>query len=472
MNGISTLDINEQLKNIDKQELTHLQESIRGQVFTPSEAGYDHGRTLWNGMLDKKPAFIVRCSGTADVIAAVKFANTHDLLISVRGAGHNIAGRALQDDVMLIDLQDLRSVFVDLSKEEAIVSPGATLGDIDHETQMYGLALPVGINSTTGIAGLTLGGGFGWISRKYGLTIDSLLSAQVVTPKGDVVVCDEQNNSDLFWAIRGGGGNFGIITSFRFKLHPVGPSVMAGPLIFDFDEAKSILMKFNDLSTKLPQELSVWSVMRQAPPFPFLDEKYHGKLVLIMPCIYTGPEQDANQYIDKIRALGTPLADAVGPHQFTDFEAAFDPLLTPGARNYWKSHNFKNINEQAIDLIINYAGQLPSPETEIFLAQLGGAINTIDKDATAYPHREVEFVMNVHTRWQDEKQDQVCIDWARALYKDTLPHATGGVYVNFVSEGDDSVDSAYGENTEKLSAIKKKYDPDNRLRNNLNISPQ
>lgn len=212
-------------------------------------------------------------------------------------------------------------------------------------------------------------------------------------------------------------------------------------------------------------------MIRNAPPFPFVDAKYHGKLVLIMPCLYSGPEQDSNQYVDLVRGLGIPIGDVVGPLPFSDFEAAFDPLLTPGSRNYWKSHNFKVINEQTIDLILKYTSELPSPETEIFIGQLGGAINRVDADATAYPHRDVEYVMNVHTRWQDEKQDQACIDWARSLYKDTLPHATGGVYVNFVSEGDDSVDNAYGDNSDKLSRIKKKYNPDNRLRNNLNISP-
>ena len=471
MNVVQALDIHEKLKPIKQKEIDCLKEVVRGNVILSSDKQYDHHRSLWNGMIDKRPAFIVECTGTTDVVEAVKFAKDHNLLISVRGAGHNIAGRALNDQVMLIDLQNLRSVHVDPIHNEAIVSPGATLGDIDHETQTYGLALPVGINSTTGIAGLTLGGGFGWLSRKYGMTIDNLISAELVTPDGDVLVCDKTHYPDLYWAIRGGGGNFGIITSFRFKLHPVGPTVEAGPIIFKLDEAKSILKKYRTFCQSCPETFSAWAVLRHAPPFPFLDKQYHGKVVLIIACICHGDAKTTKHCIDKIKSFGTPIGNAFGPHQYKQFQAVFDPLLTPGSRNYWKSHNFESLNDATLDVVIQYAKNLPGAESEIFIAQMGGVVNAIEKEATAYPHRDIEFIMNVHTRWQDPKDDKKCIEWARDFYKATLPFATGGVYVNFVSAGDDNLESAYGKNAQKLSQIKQKYDPQNRLRANLNIRP-
>lgn len=472
MEAIKALDVNEQLKIIQSDDLEQLSNSIKGTVITPSQASYDATRQVWNAMIDRRPAFIVVCLGTADVIAAVRFAKNHNLLISVRGAGHNIAGRALHDKVMLIDLENLRHVQVDSFNKTVTACPGATLGDVDHETQAFGLALPVGINSTTGIAGLTLGGGFGWLSRSFGLTIDNLISAEVVTTDGQLLRCDESNNQDLFWAIKGGGGNFGIVTTFNFKLHPLGPNVIAGPIIFDANQANEVMSKYREFCQSSPDELSVWTVFRHAPPFPFLDPKYHGRLVLILAILYHGQESQTDALLNVIRNWGSPIADAVGPHLFTQFQAGFDPLLTPGARNYWKSHNFKALSDDLIDLVISYSAKLPSDESEIFIAQMGGQTNRVDKDATAYPHRDIEFVMNVHTRWQNKDQDKACIDWARQFYQATLPHATGGVYVNFVSEGDDSIDSAYGDNISKLSKIKSKYDPDNRLRSNLNISPK
>lgn len=422
-------------------------------------------------MIDVKPAFIVQCSGTADVILATQFATEHNLLISVRAAGHNIAGRAMQDNVMLIDLSGLRSVRVNPDKQTVVVSPGATLGDIDHETQIYGLACPTGINSTTGISGLTLGGGFGWLSRKHGMTVDNLISAEVITINGERLLCNESQHDDLFWAIKGGGGNFGIVTAFEFQCHRVGPELMCGPIVFSLDEADSVLKKYREFCQQAPDELSAWVVLRGAPPFPFLDPSMHGKPVLIIALLYSGPMEEAKPYIDQIAAFGHPIANAVSPHRFVDFQQAFDPLLTPGARNYWKSHNFTELNDDLFNVLLNYADKLPSAESEIFFAQMGGATNRVEPDSTAYPHRNVEFIMNVHTRWQDSSQDETCIQWARDFFQATAPFSTGGVYVNFVSQGDDSVDNAYGKNTARLMDVKAKYDPNNCLRANLNIDP-
>lgn len=472
MSGIQAKTTQEQLATIDAQSLENLKSRIHGEVITPQDREYDRARAVWNGMIDRHPALIVQCSGTADVIEAVRFAKEHHLLISVRGAGHNIAGRSLDDHIFLIDLSKLRYVHVDPDEAIAIVSPGATLSDLDRETQMYGLALPVGINSTTGVAGLTLGGGFGWLSRKYGMTIDSLISAEVITVAGDRVVCNQDKNRDLFWAIRGGGGNFGIVTSFKFKLHKIGPTVFSGPVVFAMKDAKEVFRRYREFCKNAPDEVTVWAVMRHCPPFPFVEALHHGQSVLILVGIYTGPVGEGEAILSKLKALGKPIGDGLGPHPLTVFQKAFDPLLKPGARNYWKTHNFKNLDDEFIETILEHASKLPSLHTELFIGQMGGKTNRVAKAATAYPHRDVNFIMNVHTRWEDKRDDELCISWARKFFEATRRFATGGAYVNFVSEGDDNLEGSYLENIERLAAVKATYDPQNVLRSNLNISPK
>lgn len=471
MTGITAVTIDAKTRTIEQDSLQNLQTLIRGKVITPFDSSYDETRKIWNDMIDRKPAFIVQCTGTADVIHAVLFAKQHQLLMSVRGAGHNIAGRSLADNVMMIDLSQMRTVLVNPDTKRIMVSPGATLGDVDHETQAFGLALPVGINSTTGVAGLTLGGGFGWLSRKYGMTVDSLLSAEVVLTSGECIRCDPENHADLFWALTGGGGNFGIVTQFEFKVHPVGPEVMAGPVIFDMQDAKNVLKNYREFCKNSPEELCIWAILRGAPPFPFIEPNMHGKPVLILVGMHCGSLEQGAAEFEKLKKLGNPLAHGVAPHNFVDFEQAFDPLLTPGARNYWKTHNYTELSDDLISTVTEWANQIPSPQSEIFIAQMGGYTNRVPQDKTAYPHRNVEFIMNVHTRWENASQDSECITWARDFYAATLPFATGGAYVNFVSEGDDNIESAYGENFDRLAQMKAKYDPDNRLRSNLNILP-
>ena len=455
----------------DNQTLDDLRARVRGQVISPSDSTYDEAREIWNAMINRRPGLIVRCAGTADVLQVVRFARRHQLLTSVRGAGHNIAGKSLHDGALLIDLGAMRMVQVDPNSQVAVVGPGATLGDVDHESQAYGLAVPTGINSTKGIAGLTLGGGFGWLSRSLGLTADNLIAAEVVTAEGERLRCDENNNADLFWATRGGGGNFGIVTSFEFKLHPVGPEVMAGPVVFPFDQASSVLRKYREFCASCPEELTVWAVIRDAPPLPFLPPSAHGSRVLILAALYNGPLDAGEKALSSLRALGQPIADGFGPYPFAGFQQAFDPLLTPGARNYWKSHNFTELSDGLINTLVDYGSRLPSPQSEIFVAQLGGATNRVAADATAYPHRDVEFVMNVHTRWDTADQDNVCIVWAREFYEATEPFATGGVYVNFISEDEDRIRGAYGANYARLSEVKVKYDPDNFFSVNQNVRP-
>ncbi len=459
-------------KTLDEDALSNFRSQLRGDLLLPEDADYDEVRAIWNAMIDRRPALIVRCAGAADVRQAVGFAKLHQLLVSVRGGGHNIAGKSLHDGALLIDLSTLRSVRVDPDARTVTVEPGATLGDLDHETQAFGQAVPVGINSTTGVAGLTLGGGFGWLSRKHGLTIDNLVAAEVVTAEGEWLRCDREQHPDLFWAIRGGGGNFGIVTSFKFRTHPVGPEVYSGPIIFPFDKAAETLRKYRQLASDCPEELSVWAVLRDAPPFPFIPEAAHGQKVLILAALYNGPTSDGERAMAPLRAFGKPLGDGIGPHPFAGFQQAFDPLLTPGARNYWKSHNFTELSDGLIDQLVHYAAKLPSPQSEIFIAQMGGATNRVASDATAYPHRDAEFVMNVHTRWEKPDQDETCIGWAREFYEATQPFATGGVYVNFLSEGEDErIEGAYGANHARLTQVKKEYDPDNLFRVNQNITP-
>lgn len=460
-----------EMKTLSEATIEAFSGGIRGPLMKPDDTGYEDARQIWNAMIDRRPGMIVQCSGTADVMAAVKFAREHQLLVSVRGAGHNIAGKSLYDGALLIDLSAMNSVQVDPDARIAVAGPGATLGDLDHETQAYGLAVPVGINSTTGVGGLTLGGGFGWLSRKYGLTVDNLLAAEVVTAEGERIRCDANSHGDMFWATCGGGGNFGIVTSFEFRLHPVGPEVMSGPAVFPFDQATSVLKAYRDFCADCPDELTVWAVIRDAPPLPFLDPDVHGSRVLIIVALYNGDMTEGEKALAPLRQLGSPIADGFAPHPFVGFQQAFDPLLTPGVRNYWKSHNFTGLTDELIDMLVDYGSRLPSPDSEIFIAQMGGATNRVDSSATAYPHRDAEFVMNVHTRWDKPDQDQTCIDWARDFYDATLPLATGGVYVNFISEGEDRIEGAYGANYERLTKVKGKYDPDNFFRVNQNIKP-
>ncbi len=422
-------------------------------------------------MIDRRPALIARCAGTADVIQSLKLAREKDLLFSVRGAGHNVAGKASCDGGLMIDLSGLRDVRVDPVSRTVRSAPGATLGDVDHESQAFGLAVPVGINTTTGIAGLTLGGGFGWISRKHGLTVDSLISADVVLADGRLVKASPKNEPELFWGLQGGGGNLGIVTSFEFQAHPVGPEVLAGLVVHPGDAAAEVARQWRDFCKTAPDEASCWVVARKAPPLPFLPEEWHGKQVLVLAMMYTGDMAAGEKAFADLRSFGKPIADVVGPHPFAGWQGAFDPLLTPGARNYWKSHNFTEMTDEALDTILDYAGKLPSAASEIFVAHLGGAINRVAADATAYPHRDAEFVMNVHTRWEDPKDDDTCISWARTFFEATAGFATGGVYVNFVSEDEGRVQAAYGSNYERLAKLKKRFDPDNVFRVNQNVVP-
>lgn len=452
--------------------LDTLRQTLRGIVCLPQEAGYDEARTIWNAMIDRRPSMVVRCRGAADIMHAVAFARERGVLLAVRAGGHNIAGNAVCEGGLLLDLSLMRGVRVDPARRIARVEPGATLGDFDKEAQAFGLATPLGINSTTGVAGLTLGGGYGWLSRKFGLAIDNLISADVVTADGKLVRTSADENPDLFWALRGGGGNFGVVSSFEFRLHPVGPTVLSGLIVHPFARARELLAGYRQIAAKAPDELTQWVVLRKAPPLPFLPADIHGKEILVFAVCYVGDERDGNRALAALRGLGTPIADVVGMQPFTTWQTAFDPLLTPGAYNYWKSHNFVDLGDGLLDVLVNQVAQLPTEECEIFIGQLGGAASRVAPDAMAYPHRSANFAMNVHTRWRQSADKQRSIDWARTLFAETAPYATGGVYVNFMPEDEtDRVSNAYGANYARLTALKSKYDPGNLFRLNQNVQP-
>ncbi|UUM33028.1 FAD-binding oxidoreductase [Vibrio japonicus] len=460
------------MKNLEKSKIDGFKNQFSGEVILPTDPSYNEVRQIWNAMIDRKPGMIARCTSADDVVTAVNFARDNGLLVSVRGGGHNIAGNAMCDDGIVIDLSLLKQVHVNTETKRATVQPGCTLADVDAETQKHALAFPVGINSTTGLPGLTLGGGFGWLSRKYGMTIDSLLSANVVTADGRQLRASETENPDLFWGLRGGGGNFGIVTQFEFQLHPVGPDVLSGLIVFPFDQAKSILTQFASFTESAPEELSVWMVSRQAPPLPFLPEEVHGKEVVVLAICYVGDPAEGEKLIEPLRSFGTAHGEHIGVQPFVAWQQAFDPLLTPGARNYWKSHNFTHLSEDVIDATIEYAGQLPSPQCEIFIASLGGATSRPAPESMAYSSRDANYVLNVHGRWDSEDEDERCITWAREFFAKTKPFASGGAYINFLTNDEaDRTESAFGASYTRLQEIKKKFDPNNLFRMNQNIKP-
>jgi len=459
-------------KTIGSEAVQALGQAMRGQLLLPGQEGYDSARIIWNAMIDKRPAVVARCAGVADIMRCVAFTREHDLLLGVRGGGHNIAGNALCEGGFQIDLSPMRSVRVDPRARSAQVGPGCTLGDFDHEAQAFGLATPLGINSTTGVAGLTLGGGFGWLSRKYGLTVDNLESADVVTANAELVHASKEQNPDLFWALRGGGGNFGIVTNFEYRLHPVGPNVLSGLIVFPFADARSVLGKYRELVPRMSDDLNVWVVVRKAPPLPFLPTEVHGKEVVVFALFHAGDPEAGRREIEPLRAFGKAHGEHIGVQPYTVWQRAFDPLLTPGVRNYWKSHNFTDLSGEAIDTLIAYAGKLPSPHTEIFIGLLGGKTSRVPADATAYANRDARFVLNVHGRWERPEEDERCIGWAREFFQKSAPYASGSVYVNFMTEDEgDRVSAAYGPNYRRLAEVKKKLDPDNVFRQNQNIAP-
>ena len=458
------------MARLSKDSAERLKTKLKGHVSLPGDPNYERTRVVWNAMIDRHPAGIIHCATADDVAQAVRFAREGDFAFSIRGAGHNIAGNAVCDGGVVIDLSGMNGISIDPDNKRAHVGPGATLADFDHAAQEYALATPVGINSTTGISGLTLGGGFGWLTRKHGMTVDNLVSAEIITAKSEKLRASESDNPDLFWAIRGGGGNFGVVTEYEFRLHRVGPEILAGLIVFPIAQAKQVLQQYREFVASAPEELNVWVVLRQAPPLPFLPAEVHGKGVIVLPLFHVGDVSEGEKLIAPLRQFGKPYGEHVGAMPYVDWQKAFDPLLTPGSRNYWKSHNFTELKDEAIDTVIQFATTLPSSQCEIFIGLIGGAANRVAADAMAYGSRDARFVLNVHARWSEAKDDPTCIGWARDFFKASQPYASAGAYVNFMTGDEaDRVAAAYGANYPRLASIKKRYDPDNLFRVNQNI---
>lgn len=459
------------MKNSD-EIIAGLRAQVEGSVLLPGEDGYKESRTIWNGMFDKKPAIIVRCLSAEDVSHSVIFARAQNLLLAVKGGGHNSAGNAVCDDGMVIDLSLMQKVVVDTESATAKVQGGCLLSAVDAATQEHGLAVSAGIVSHTGVGGLALGGGFGWISRKYGLTIDNLISVEMVSAEGKIVRASETENPDLFWGIRGGGGNFGIVTTFEFRAARIGNEVYSGPIVKRFQDLKSYIQFHREFVRKMPDEMTVWMVVRHAPPLPFIEEEYHGELVILIPFVWLGDPEEGEKLIQPVLDQGVTVGDGSGVKPWAGWQSAFDGLVEHGARNYWKSHHLTDLSDGFIDEVEKFAQTMPSEESEIFIPHMEGAPSRVGQEATAFPHRYTPFLLNLHTRWREVEDDEKAIKWAKDFHDATRPYSQG-VYVNFLSEeGADRVREAYTENVwEMLVNVKRKWDPENVFRMNQNITP-
>ena len=449
---------------------------FRGDVIAPNRNGYDEARAVWNGTVDRRPRLIARCSGTADVAAAVRFARARDLEIAVRGGGHNVAGTAVCDDGIVIDLSAMRAVIIDPVDRTARVQGGALWGDVDHKTQAHGLATTGGIVSHTGVGGLTLGGGIGWLMRKHGLTVDNLVEAELVTAEGDIIRASANDHPDLFWALRGGGGNFGVVSSFRFTLHPLGPTVMAGPVFWAAEDTPDVLRFYREFVTDAPDELGNVVRLGTIPPWPAVSEDLHFRPAIAVASCYAGPVEDGERAVRALRQFGTPLVDLVGPTLYVDHQGSIDDTVPHGWHYYWKATDLTGISDEVIDIVAEHAYGATSPRSYAAMFHLGGAVARAPREATAYPGRDVEHNIIIDAAWlpeQDKTVGAAETAWARKFLDALQPHRAG-VYVNFLDSDDDTsrVREAYGDDTyRRLAEVKAKYDPENVFHNNKNIQP-
>jgi len=457
---------------------THVMEidGFRGQLITVGQSDYDTVRAVWNGAVDRRPRLIARCSGSADVAAAVRFARDHDLEIAVRGGGHNVAGTAVCDEGIVIDLSMMRAVSVDATRRTAAVHGGALWGDVDHETQAHGLATTGGIVGHTGVAGLTLGGGLGWLMRKHGLTVDNLLAADVVTAEGSIIRASADEHPDLFWALRGGGGNFGVVTSFRFALHPVGPTVMAGPVFWAADDTIDVLRFYRDFVAGAPDELGTVVRLGTVPPFPAIPEDFHWRPAIAVASCYAGDVEEGERAVRDLRRFGTPLVDLVEPKPYVAHQGAIDETVPHGWHYYWKATNLTGLSDAVISVVADHAYTASSPRSYAVMFHMGGAVSRILHDATAYAGRDVAHNIVIEGVWLPEESGQHATAetaWARGFLDALEPHREG-VYVNFLDSDDDTsrVREAYGDRIyRRLAGVKAKYDPDNAFHHNKNIPP-
>lgn len=459
-------------KAINPEAVKALKADLRGEVLLPGDAGYEQTRKIWNAMIDKRPAMIVRCLGTSDAMKSVRFARDQGLTVSVRGGGHNVAGNAVCENGLMIDLSGMKSVRVNPLHRTARAEPGVTWRQFDLETQAFGLASTGGLVSTTGIAGFTLGGGIGWLVRKHGLALDNLVSVDVVTAKAELVIASMNENTDLFWGVRGGGGNFGIVTSFEYQLHPVGPIILGGLIAYRAEDGQALLRFYRDFVKEAPDELTTLVVYLTAPPLPFLPKEVHGKHLVAIVLCYCGKIEDGQRILAPLRKFGKPVADVIQPMPYTALQSMLDEAAPAGIQNYWKSAYISGLNDDVIDLILTYGDRITSPLSAIHVHQLGGAMRRIGDDATAFSHRDAPFALNIVSSWKEPSENDKNVNWTREFFAAVQKFATGA-YVNFMGEeGSDRVKEAYGEDKySQLVALKNKYDPTNFFHLNQNIRP-
>ncbi len=457
------------------RHLNRLRQQLAGEVIRPGDRAYDEARKVWNGAIDRHPAAIVCCAGVSDVVAAVRFARERDLLVSVRGGGHGVGGHAVCDGGLVVDLSRMKAIAVDPRRRTALAAAGVLWGELDRETQAFGLATTGGVVTHTGIAGLTLGGGIGWLMRKHGATVDNLLSAYVVTAEGDELPVSAEENADLFWGIRGGGGNFGIATSFEYRLHPVGPQVLSGPMFHAQEDAPEVLRFYRDFILDAPEELTTIFNLRRAPAVPLLPPELHGRPVVMVVVCYAGPLEEGEAILRPLRAFGSPLVDAIEPRPYTALQSMFDATVPHGWHYYWKSSELPPLSNGAIETLVEQAAAQTSPLSYCITFQLGGAVSRVGENETAFSQRDAAHNVNINAVWtEDDAEPERHVDWARRFHAEVEPFATGRVYVNFLGdEGADRIRTAYGdEKYRRLALLKEKWDPTNFLRHNQNIEPR
>ncbi|MBV9599027.1 MAG: FAD-binding oxidoreductase [Chloroflexi bacterium] len=448
-----------------EQGLETFAQSVRGGVLRAGDAGFDAARTIWNAMIDRSPALIARCVSPADVINAVNFGRDRDLQIAVRAGGHSAAGSSVCDGGLMIDVSAMKGIRVDPNRQTVRAEAGLTWAEFDRETQAFGLATTGGVVSTTGIAGLTLGGGIGWLGRTHGLSCDNLLSVDIVTADGQLRTASASENADLFWAVRGGGGNFGVVTSFEYQLHPLGPLVTAGLLIWPRQMAGEVLRAYRDFTQGAPENASAYAGLGAAPD---------GMPIVVLIVFHHGPTEEGETLFGPLRRLGPPVADMIQAMPYTAAQGMLDALNPPGNRVYWKSEVLRNIDDDVLETVIGRAAECPSPLSPTLIEFYGGAINRVGVSDTAYPLREAMYALNAVSYWTDPAQDEANIGWARGTFDAMQPYSPGSVYVNFLGVGDgteDRVKAAYGPNYARLARVKGAYDPNNVFRMNHNIVP-
>jgi FAD/FMN-containing dehydrogenase len=452
-------------------DVSTLSQRVRGAVLLPDHPDYDAARTIWNARIDRHPALILRCADRGDVVEALTLARGRGVPLSVRGGGHGVSGHAVCDGGIVVDLSGMRGVGVDGAARTARVAGGATWGDVDRAAQAAGLATPGGIVSTTGVGGLTLGGGYGWLGRLHGLAADNVRSVEIVTADGRILTASAREHDDLFWGVRGGGANFGVVTSFEFALHPLGPDVLFGPTFYRLEDAPAVLRHYREFARDAPRACTVYVNFLIAPPLPILPASIHGRPIVALIQCFAGDAATGERVLAPLRQARRPLADAVSARAYVDVQHTSDASYDKGWRNYWNAHNLAALDDETIATLVGLAGTLPTPQSDMMLFQLGGAIDDMPPDATAYPHRGVAFVVSPGARWSQPLHDELCIGWVRGCHAALRRHASGGAYVNFIAERYGRARDAYGAHYARLADLKRRYDPENVFRSTHNVPP-